>query len=65
MKILIFEESVYKIPDKEMDKLNSMIAKETKNDSEDLANIEDIADYIESKLQTYKFVGLVDFSYRR
>ena len=61
MKILIFEESVYKISDKEMDKLNKMlISNESLEDDG-----EEMALYIESKIDSYKFVGMVDFSYRR
>ena len=61
MKILVFEESIYKISDKEMDKLNKMlISNESLEDDG-----EEMALYIESKIDSYKFVGMVDFSYRR
>lgn len=70
MKLLNYEDCLYKITDKEMDKLNSMLSKISLDDLDDLEKCEkenDIADYIDSKIESkeYKCIGFIDFNYRR
>lgn len=70
MKLLNYEDSVYRISDKEMDKLNIMQSNLSLDDLDDIEKVEkenEIADYIDSKIESndYKHIGLIDFSYRR
>lgn len=70
MKLLTYEDSVYKISDKEMDNLNIMQSKLCLDDLDDIEKVKkgnEIADYIDSKIESndYKLIGLIDFSYRR
>lgn len=69
MKLLTYDDSVYRISDKEMDKLNEMRSKLYLDDLDDIEKGEkenEIADYIDSKIESndYKHVGFIDFSYR-
>ena len=65
MKLLTYEDSIYRITDKEMDILNSMLINLKLNDSEEIKD--EIANYIEIKIESgsYKHIGFIDFSYRR
>ena len=69
MKLLTYDDSVYRISDKEMYKLNEMRSKLYLDDLDDIEKGEkenEIADYIDSKIESndYKHVGFIDFSYR-
>lgn len=65
MKLLTYEDSIYRIKDKEMDILNSMLVNIKENDLDETKD--EIANYIEIKIElgSYKHIGFIDFSYRR